>query len=63
VGLIGVWRGGVSLIGVAFVGVGFIGGRGLAMVEWNVMVVQRTDGMFPQRFSAMNTDCAGVHAR
>ncbi len=37
-GLIGVWRGGVSLLGVAFTGVGFIGGRSaVVMVEWKVM--------------------------
>jgi hypothetical protein len=36
--LIGVWRGGVSLLGVAFTGVGFIGGRSAVMVvEWKVM--------------------------
>ncbi len=36
-GLIGVWRGGVSLVGVAFTGVGFIGGRSLLMLLWNAM--------------------------
>jgi len=36
--LIGVWRGGVSLLGVAFTGVDFIGGRSpVVMVEWKVM--------------------------
>jgi hypothetical protein len=36
--LIGVWRGGVSLLGVVFTGVGFIGGRSVVMVvEWKVM--------------------------
>lgn len=37
-GLIGVWRGGVSFVGVALTGVGFIGGRSVVvMVEWNAM--------------------------
>ena len=39
-GLIGVWRGGVSLVGVVFTGVGFIGGRSptvVAVLVWNVM--------------------------
>jgi hypothetical protein len=37
VGLTGVWRGGVSLIGVAFTGVGFIGGRSAVIVVLNAM--------------------------
>jgi hypothetical protein len=37
-GLIGVWRGGVSLLGVVFTGVAFIGGRSaVVMLEWKVM--------------------------
>ena len=64
-GLMGVCRGGVTLVGVVFTGVGFIGGRSLVVMVGEMPCDERTDALFPasfhhdERTRSTNGDCAG----